>query len=96
LPRRGPAGSTAIICGCARHVAPEKTRAGLWSKIEKRHRKRLAKRNPEQPGKPWLEPFAHALPEPAVELVYSRRTGSLGRPRCRQRSLRLSHCPSLP
>jgi hypothetical protein len=77
-------------------VVPEKTRAGFWSKIEKRHRKRLAKHKPEQPGKPWLELFAYALSEPAVELVYWRRTGSLGRPRWCQLPLRLSHCPSLP
>jgi hypothetical protein len=83
----------------ARHVVPEKTRAEFWSKIEKQHRMRLAKRKPEPPGKPWLELFAHALPEPAVELVYWQRTagtGSFRRPRRRQRTLGLSDRPSLP
>ena len=68
----------------ARCVVDEAARAKFWGKIEKQHGKRLAKRKPEQPENAWLELFAHALPEPAVELIYWRHTagtGSLGRPR---------------
>ncbi len=68
----------------ARCVVDEAARAKFWGKIEKQHGNRLAKRKPEQPENAWLELFAHALPEPAVELIYWRHTagtGSLGRPR---------------
>jgi len=68
----------------ARLVVDEKARTRFWDRVDKQHRKRLRKRKPEQPAKPWLDLFSGALPEPGGELVYWRRTagtGSLGRPR---------------